>query len=583
MKIPPSVSVRRLTARAVGVLLVVGPALTAGCKCGSDKPFVPYTIDPLDAGGAPSVSAPGLAVSGAAPAESASGARVPGAAPPRGATVWELGGQKLSAPPGRIFSAGVALADGVVVALVTDGAGSAGELVRYAAGEAVTLVKLPAFLPSGADCELSPRVYGTGRASVALDVASVCKSADPVERRPDRYVAVVSLASRHAVELEVRPVAQGTRLDLDVDGADRDGDGRDDVSVQLSLEGTQAPVGAATATLRWVDRDGGFSREATEPALSLRLAASWLASQAAKRPDVVRPGRQRLLAQELCAEPTIVRELGGQAFACADPAATEDLVFAEARAQLAKGAMLESFSSLTLLRATRPKAKRTLELERALEETAKPKKVRARPLKAMPVPSSVALPLAFGADGKLSVLTADGVVSVDAVTGDEAAPVAGTPFSPFADLVEGMRVESATDRCKTEPVLLHVRGTRDLVLPLVGATSPLCPKSVLPALLDRTDSGLSVLVSGVAFEIPADGSRAVVAAWPAGAGGRGTIRSPHGTLAALAGRDRVLLVGDGRSEVWKPTTFFTLNACTAADGWKAVACVLDAGAVLLTP
>lgn len=569
-------------ARLVGALLAVVPSVLPGCKCGSDKPFVPYTIDPLDAGGAPSTTAAPSAATSAVPAPSGSAARIPGVVPAPGTTSWEIGGLKLQAPPGRVFSAGVAMADGAVV-LLTDGAGQSGELIQHKADGQTPLLKLPSFLPTGPECQLFPRLHGTGRATVVLDVASVCKNADPAAKKHDRYVVAISLAKQHKVELKTLPLGAGSRLDVEVDGADRDGDGQDDVTVQLMLEGAAAGTGPATASLKWTDRDGGFAREPNEPNLSLRLAASWLASQAAKKPDTVRPARQRVLQQMLCGEGAVVVQADGQGFGCGDPAAIEDLVFAEARGHLAKGALPEALFGLTLLRTTRPKSKRVAELDQAFEAAAKPKKVTARPLKAKPVASQVALPIAFEPDGKLSVLTAEGVVSVDPATGDEAAPVAGAPFSPFADLVEGMRVEGATDACKTEPILLRIRGGRELVLPVVGATQPTCSKAVLPTLLGRNDSGLTVLVGGESFEVPADASKATLATWPVGAGGKGSVRSPSGAFSAVAGHDRVLVRGDGRVETWKPTTFFTLNACTAADGGKAVACVLDAGVVLLTP
>ena len=81
----------------------------------------------------------------------------------------------------------------------------------------------------------------------------------------------------------------------------------------------------------------------------------------------------------------------------------------------------------------------------------------------------------------------------------------------------------------------------------------------------------------------ADGERAEPTEWPKSEPKPGTVRSPDGQWAAYALGDRVLVRGPAKWETWKPQPFFTLNACTIANEGKAVACLLDKGAVLLTP
>src|SRR5262249_39694152 len=75
--------------------------------------------------------------------------------------------------------------------------------------------------------------------------------------------------------------AAGETLAVALDGRARDGAGRSDLAVTLTLTGAPPPLprgGEAKATLAYFDRPAGFSRDPTEPETSLKaLAASLVA------------------------------------------------------------------------------------------------------------------------------------------------------------------------------------------------------------------------------------------------------------------------------------------------------------------
>jgi hypothetical protein len=449
-------------------------------------------------------------------------------------------------------------------------------------------------MPSGPTCQHVVQLAQVGPHTLFADAVALCKPADP--KKPSRWLAALSTTSAPAVKLDLRAldIPVGERLVVEADGADRDGDGTDDLSLQIALEGAPTPLAAKGSTVvmaRYLGRGAGLSREAEEPARSLRLSATWLAAQAAKKTGAEEAlnaaGRVRRLYEMICAEggaPLLT--LGdGSAFAC-DPATVEDTRYAEARALLTLGDPVRAFALAARLRAARPKSKRVAELDAALEAAAPAKKAKARPLTAIPVTGAGALPITFDAEGRLAILAEDSVVRVDAA-GAEATASDVARWSPRAELVGSLRVQGATDGCRADFLRLIISGdgAREVALPVLGSAPPACPAdgSLSLPLLDRNADGLTVALLGEPVTVSADGDRVTVSTWPASSPGPGTIRSPDGKWTALAAGDRVLVRGPGKTEIWKPTPFFTLGACTVANEGKAVACTLDRGAVLLTP
>ena len=589
--------------RALLVVFALFPlASLAGCRgCDRDRPFVPYTIN-----SAPSVATtppvmPTAAVPSAIPGPDGGFARQPAVVAPPGTTTWTVGGVAIAAPAGRVFLSAVALSEpGSVAAWVGDGGSLAAEIVLFKTeGGKVTgpttLARLPDGMPSGPSCQHMVQLSQIGTQTLFADAVALCKPADP--KKPSRWMAALSTSATPAVKLDLRAldIPNGERLVVEADATDRDGDGTDDLSLQIALEGAPSPIatkGSAVVVARYLGRGGGLSREAEEPARSLRLAATWLAAQGAKKNGAEEAlgaaSRVRRLYEMICTEggaPLLT--LGdGSAFPC-DPATVEDTRYAEARALLTMGDPVRAIALGARLRAARPKSKRVAELDAALEAAAPARKAKAKPLTAIPMASSIAVPLAFDGEGRLMILGEDSVVRVDPATAAESPASDVARWSPRADLVGSLRVQGASDPCRADLLRLLIGGDapREMTLPVVGSAPPACPADpAIPlVLLDRNADGLTVALLGEPVAISADGERATHAAWPSSAPGPGTIRSPDGKWTALAAGDRVLVRGPGKTEIWKPTPFFTLSACTIANDGKAVACTLDRGAVLLTP
>lgn len=593
---------RPVAAAVLGLAL----ATSAGCKCERDRPFVPYTIDPVPSSPSAAPAATPSASAALRPMDGGTFARTTAQPAPPGTSTWTLGGLSIAAPPGRVFLLGLPLTTPgqppAVAAFVGDGGSMAGEVVLYreSGGKVVgptTLAKLPEWMPVGQECQHVTSLSQVGPNTVWLDVVAACKGADP--KRPHRYVAAVSTTTTPAVRTELRTsdIPVGARLVLDADATDRDGDGTDDLLVQIALEGAPAPLpggGRVAASMRFVGRDTGLSRETAEPGQSLRQQSSWIAAQAAKKgaaeEALASAVRLRSLFAMICAESgaPLLTFGDGAAIPCGDPAIAEDARYAEARALLTLGRLPAGFAQAARFRAARPKSKRATELDAALDAAAPVKKVKGKPLTAVPVASTVALSIAFDGAGKLLVLTEQGVVRVDPATGTEADAPDATKWSPRAELVGALKLEGGADACKTDLLRVNVRAEggalRELVLPMLGSSPPVCTTPGIPlVLLDRNADGLTAGLLGEAIAIPADGERAQPGAWPTGPTGPGTARSPDGKWTALASDGRVLVKGPSGAESWKPTPFFTLNACTVANGGAAVACTLDRGAVLLTP
>jgi hypothetical protein len=518
----------------------------------------------------------------------------------------------LSAASGRIFVAGLAMAPpagqpAAAAAFVGDGGSMAGEVVVYraeggGAPVATTLARLPPWMSaSGPGCNHEVALAQIGPSMLWADVTLRCER--PAAEAPNRWLAALSTANPSPLRFELRaaPPPERDRAVFDADAVDRDGDGSDDLLVQVRLEGPApgAPGAAAPAglPLRLLERPSGMARDMCEPEQTLRAAAADLVTRAARKPSAVEARAASVSLRKAhayaCAEggaPGVT--LGdGTPVRCSAASSLGDLLFAEARAALAAGDVPGAFAAQARLATDLPKSRRPAELDKAIGGATTSVTVKAQTLRAQPVAWSVALPLAFDGTGQLHVLTAGGIVRVDPKTGDEApAAPPPPPWTPAAELVGDLRLTRASDPCQGTALLFHVTrtnaSTRQVPTPVPGGSAPACATgATVPLwLLDRTAEGLVVLEHGEAVALSSDGERASAVAWPSTPGGRGTVRSPDGGWSAVAAGDRVLVRGSGgKPQIWRPEPRAQLAGCTASNGAQAVACVLDKGAVLLTP
>jgi len=333
-------------------------AVLPGCRgCNEDTPYTPFGVaSSLPDGSETSSSAV------ASPSASAN----PSAFQPRdsveakaGTTSWRVGDRTLVAPEGTTFVR-VVVGDfdqdggSEAVAVVTPTQGVAAELWAFPAGAARRIWRAPDYLPSGEGCRFESTLEQTGPASVTVEVAARCEG-DLLDRIPTRALAVLAPLADDPSILSVRAAeaAPGETLDLRVASPDRDGDGRDDVSLEVSV-GRKGTREVAKTLLEWLDRAAGPSRVPGLPQKSLLSQA---------RREVTRaPGKNtsklaleaianiRRLIAAVCAEAQTPRlfDAEGSPFACGDLRLVNDqLATAEVSAWLAQDDLLSAAGVLT--------------------------------------------------------------------------------------------------------------------------------------------------------------------------------------------------------------------------------------------
>ncbi len=462
------------------VCLALGALATlAGCQgCREEHPYVPYTI----ASGEGAAAAVGVEAAAPEAGAAAVEAGVPFAgeaavvAPP-GLAHWEVDGVKLDAPEGDVFvSALVRDFDG-------DGAREAFAIVRPAdvndpgvlayyrapvavgasavAGAGGTDSGAPVtFAPPGlardASCVPVGRLVVAGKRSVLAELGVRCPQHP--SGGPARWVAVVAAgaAPRVLVAVTVSDPDGAPALSVDGDVSDRDGDGRDDVALRVTIEGGGPPLEPGprvSATLAWLDRSAGLSRDTSTTEASFAALAKEASSKAGRGAEApLVPGlvaQVRALWRAACADggaPRVAAAGGTGPIPCGAARALEDAGLAEVKAYATMGDGLRA--ALALDRAERPpaastaaRAKEALGWITQVAPVLKAKAVRA--IAAVPAAATGRAPswgpLAFDAGGKLLVRTKAGVVRVDPELGDETAAADvgewnGTVSSPDGSL-----------------------------------------------------------------------------------------------------------------------------------------------------
>ncbi|HEY3497314.1 MAG TPA: hypothetical protein VGK73_21605 [Polyangiaceae bacterium] len=491
-----------------------------GCRCSEDRPYTPFGVTSA-------LPEPIASASVAPPAPSGSAA-VPAVEKavlaPRDAKRWALAGRELAAPPGLIFEQGIAAdfdGNGTtedVAWLLGEapdaGTARAGELWLYPAeGEARQLAKLPDFVPSGPTCKLTTTLLRTGPHTLTLDAVATCDGA-LIARAPVRALMVLApAAERGEIQtLRVAAAAPDEALELSAVTVDRDGDGRDDAAVTVSVGRADGPRFAAP--LVWLDRAFGPARDTSEPRVTLERLALHQATRAKTKKladEVLRSvdGIRRLMSS-LCAEGAVARVFDRDAAAlpCGNlNAVVDSLASAEIAAELARGAVLEAFGRLSRdgWYFGKTQANTRKRLERAVLEAVEPRsaevtRVRVRPI---PVPAPGYSPLAFDTDGSLLVATAEGVVRVglDGIAGP---PLAGGPPLPFdVSPSPERRWQGVAHSCdRSETTLLFTQGA-PLVTGLLAPRPGACGRGAFratppPAALCAHSGRIAALVGGAA-------------------------------------------------------------------------------------
>ncbi len=611
--------------RPVLLLLALSalPACSRGCK--NDHPYVPYAV-----GDTPSASASTSA--GAAPSDpvltSASDGGVPAEpsleAPP-GAATWKVEGLELVAPEGselvraivRDFD-GDGQKDALAIVRRPPPPGKPaevgpGQIVHYAGiGGKLSPPTIVATAPhprTDAVCTPLARLERIGPRSALAEVGATCTRGASAR---SLWVLRLAKAPTPSFALAIADPPAAAKLSIDVDAADRDRDGLDDVTLRLVLEGGSAPfepgpkVGAKIALF---DRPAGPSRDAEEPDASLRVIASQAAARAAKPKEAATVPllvqQMRALYRAVCVEGGAPRLLdpsgsGKGAIGCGASKPLEDAGVAEVRALVAQGDAVRAIAAADAAQvapATKTAA-RTTELKKLLEEVAPIVQAqRARALSTT-VPSARPAqpewgPLGFEPSGKLLVRSGSTVVRVDPDTGGSGD--AEMPAWPTQVLSPDGRSRWLEAYHACEGVALRATfvpvgdgDMRDVLLPIAPPLGSKCAggrgesASTIP--LAWSARGLEAIVAGTPVLIKPEVSTASLLLSPTGEmPPLGSPRSPGGRSFAMATRDGVLVKGARaiRAKAPELEPYEDVRQCTTTDDAAKVACVKKGKVVVL--
>lgn len=584
----------RLT--AFGTLLAA--SLLPGCRgCSEEKPYTPFgTTTALPApepspSGSSAAATPAASVSAAPMAEKSVLA-------PADSHHWQLAEQDLEAPPGYVFEQAVqasfgATATETVAWLVADtsdaGPRDAGELWLFPpAGTPRKLVSLPGFVPNGPGCKLVTALARTGPRTVTLDARGECTGA-LIARSPVRALVVVApdADTPELLSLRVAAPAPGETLDFTVNSADRDGDGRDDIAIEVS--GGAAGV-KATAAFVWLDRPAGASRDAGEPMRTLARGTAALAARAKtkKLADEVlgSVANTRRLVASVCAEGATPRLLDADAnpLACGSLTASIDsLATSEITAELARGRVLEAFGALSRdgwyfgKTSTGVRQK----LERLVLDAIEPVTAVVKVLEPLPAGIDRAprySPLAFDAAGGVLVQTIAGTVRTepDGSSASAPDPARSRPLDVYP--APNQRWSGVTYSCDRSEVMLMLEGAPPLVTNLLSPRPGACGhvpfwSSAAPPPVSAGGGKLRAIVGGA---LVGDGPEQPIPL--------GSARSTDGKWTVAPTSFGVLVDGPSHRLVSLGASVpapATLTDCVVHTTGKAVACVHKHQVILL--
>ena len=590
-----------------------------GCHgCRDDHPYVPYSIESSERLRGDAMADSGLAASPASAQDEAGAAfaEEPAVLAPPGLARWPVAGLVLQAPEGNVFVAAIArdfdgdgATDAFAIARPAQG-NDPGELVYYRGTTPASdpLNAQDTFAPPSAlgrtgSCAPLGRLSAVGRRAVFVELALPC-SAHPTAA-PDRWVALVKGGSPSRVRIAATIVDPPGAPTLSVDGdtTDRDHDGLDDVTLRVALEGGSAPLEPGprvTATLAWLDRPAGLSRDAAATEASFATLAANAAARAKTMKEAPAvPGlvaQTRALWGALCANggaPRLVGVTGTGAITCGSTRALEDAGLAEAKAWVTLGDGLRA--ALSLDRAERAPASRTparvAEARGWIAQVAPTATARSmREVAAAPLGGRGHEPswgaLAFDPAGQLLVRTRAGVVRFDPQRGDEAAAEGVPPWKLAVSSPDGAArwIESydACDGVALRATFEANDDVRDVGLPVAPPLGVRCAGSRgAPAwqlALAWGAGGLEAIIDGVPVLVAPDLTRAsMLATFLDVPAAQGSPWSPDGKTLVVPTSVGLVVRGPSRTRLLVAPeldgAYAAQRDCTVADDGAHVACV----------
>ncbi len=598
-------------------IVLVALFCLGGCarSCKNDHPYVPYAV-----GDSPSVTA---ADAGAPPPvalaiDAGVIAAEPSLAAPPNATTWTVEGLTLRAPEGKelLFAIvrdldGDGTKDAIAIARAPapkdepHGAGAA-EVVAYVGDHAPRTIIVAPDPRAEPGCTPVARLERVGPRSAFVEVGATCARGASARAL---FVVRLSRDPSVALEAQVADPPGAPKLTVDVDGADRDGDGIDDVAFRVTIEGGAPPFEPGPklgARLAWFDRPAGLSRDPDEPEASLRAIAAQASARAAKAKDApqVRPivEQMRALYRAMCQEggtPRITKGRAGTPIPCSATRPIDEAGLAEVRAFVTMGDPLRAVAVADRLDAARL-AKSKPSLADLLAQAAPfVQDASARSLLVtVPArgPHPEWAPLAFEANGKLLVRSGTKVVRVDPETGSEedAADVAPWPTQVLSPDGKSRWLE-AYHACegvalRTTFVPTGADGdVRDVLLPIAPPLGTRCgggrgeAATTLP--IAWGDRGLEAIVAGEPVLVkPETGSAVSLAAMLDQPPPRGSPRSPAAKALAVPTKTGVLVRTSGKAMRYRAPELepYVDLRCVVTDDARRLACEKRGRVVLAT-
>jgi len=594
------------------LLVTVLAALPACDGCHGSKPYTPYTLSDPPAASMDASTAAGEAGDAGAPGDGGPGfVAVAAVAAPGDGKSWPLQSGAAQPPAGHAFAEGLVLdADGDdkpdLIAWARAPDGLRGE-VWFAPGKSPeagrTLAALPGDL-AAPGCNPSASLTRIGAAMVVFDFDPRCGAR--ARDRAAHWIAVFRLVAgappELGLELRLGAPADGESLAVTLDGRDRDGDGRGDLTATLSLGGAPRPLvaaGNAAATLAFFDRPAGLSRDPTEPDASLKALAAGLVADGRKKTTASRvaaaAGAARRLWALLCEEagkPVVTTSAGP--VRCGDVHLADDAAIAEAEAAVNLGDPLGAVAALSRLEGRR----RDLDafVGKSIPSI-EGKLVHATAVAPDVQPSPSFGPIAFNNGGDLLVRARDRVVRVDRTSWEEAPIDAALKWPTrlaWPAEAPAWTLVSVEERCDAPTLVARfsVAGeTLDVPLPILTPSRCIPSPRVPVDMLGGSAQGLLLSIHGDLLALPRDAQpRPVLADTLALAPGSsvelGAARSPDGKAIALATSRGVLvatLKGQGRAataKLWTSPALDSPTACVPNNAADRIACAVK-GAVAI--
>jgi hypothetical protein len=457
-------------------------------------------------------------------------------------------------------------------------------------------------------CSAAQRIGQVGPKSAFVELSAQCNPPLP----GGRWIAALTFDPRPRVHFSstIADPPFAPALSIDIDGSDRDGDGIDDVAMQVTIDAPNAPfepMPKLTAKVSWLDRPAGLSRDRDQPDASLRTLAQAAAVRAARTkeaPSVPASAHQiRALYGAICAEggaPRITKiSVGDGPLSCGASRALEETSIALVRAFATLGDPVRAAWALDragLSPATRTPA-RIKEAQAWITQGAPVALARQlRVISTIPAiergPAPAWGPLTFEPSGKVLVRSEAGVVRVDPATGDETEAPDVRPWTDQVLSPEGaLRWTEAYSGC--DHLAVHATfapkadgEAKDLLLPIAVPLGERCasfgtpgtkgePARVLP--LAWGARGLEAIVGGEPLLFASDASRVALAASSFDQPGPpGSPRSPNGRVVAIP-TSQGIVVRAAKTRLFRAKEleggYLELQGCTTSDDATLVACV----------